>query len=222
MSIIVESRLSNSPFIETIMQGHTDSAGDIIRPAENCWHLVLRKLDGQTQILMVGSLTASGALSYTEGADLLWIKFKLGTFMPSLPAKAIMDKETILPEATKNSFWLGDTVWQFPDFENADTFVDWLVRAKLIAFDPLVSEALQTQDTILSARTTRHRFLQITGLSQKHIQQLERAKKAATLLAQGVSILETVFRLGYYDQPHLTRSLKHFFGYTPAQMRKPQ
>ncbi len=47
---------------------------------------------------------------------------------------------------------------------------------------------------------------------------LDRARQAADLLAQGVSILDTVDQAGYADQPHLTRSLKHFIGQTPAQI----
>jgi methylphosphotriester-DNA--protein-cysteine methyltransferase len=64
----------------------------------------------------------------------------------------------------------------------------------------------------------RHRFLQATGQTQSHIRQYERAIKAASLLRHGVSILDTVFEAGYFDQPHLTRSLKHFLGFTPAQI----
>ncbi len=33
-----------------------------------------------------------------------------------------------------------------------------------------------------------------------------------------MSILDTVERAGYFDQPHLTRSLKRFIGQTPAQI----
>jgi AraC-like DNA-binding protein len=64
----------------------------------------------------------------------------------------------------------------------------------------------------------RHRFLRATGVSQNHIYQIERAQRAAALLQQGVSILDTVYELGYYDQPHLTRSLRQWVGYTPAQL----
>jgi hypothetical protein len=35
---------------------------------------------------------------------------------------------------------------------------------------------------------------------------------------QGNSILETVELTGYADQAHLTRSLKHLIGKTPAQI----
>jgi methylphosphotriester-DNA--protein-cysteine methyltransferase len=47
---------------------------------------------------------------------------------------------------------------------------------------------------------------------------MKRAQRAAALLEQGVSILDTVHEVGYFDQPHLTKSLKCFVGKTPAQI----
>ena len=64
--------------------------------------------------------------------------------------------------------------------------------------------------------------MQATGLTRSRIFQMERAQKAADLLQQGSSILDTVSELGYFDQPHLTRSLKHWVGYTPAQVVQAQ
>jgi len=84
--------------------------------------------------------------------------------------------------------------------------------------DPVVNAALQGQLQDTPSRTVRHRFLRATGLTQSHIHQFERAKRAAALLEQGVSILDTVHEAGYFDQPHLTRSLKHLIGQTPAQI----
>jgi methylphosphotriester-DNA--protein-cysteine methyltransferase len=92
------------------------------------------------------------------------------------------------------------------------------VREEILTFDPLVEAVLQGEPTDLSPRTVRHRFLRATGLTQSHILQFERAQQAAHLLQQGRSILETVFEAGYFDQPHLTRGLKQFIGYTPAQI----
>jgi methylphosphotriester-DNA--protein-cysteine methyltransferase len=70
----------------------------------------------------------------------------------------------------------------------------------------------------MASRTVRYRFLRSTGLTQSYIRQFERAQRAEALLKQGVAILDTVHELGYFDQPHLTRSLKQFVGYTPAQI----
>jgi hypothetical protein len=37
-------------------------------------------------------------------------------------------------------------------------------------------------------------------------------------LRQGISILDAVHELEYFDQPHLTRSLRRWVGYTPAEI----
>lgn len=217
MGFVYEERPSDSPFIESITHGWTVGSGSTIRPAETNWHMVFVRYNGKMQPLFVGPLLTSGMVSYTEGAEILWLKFKLGTFMPHLPARNFLDSETMLPEAASNSFYLKGSAWQFPDFENVDTFVDKLVREDVLVRDPVVNAVLQGHPQDVASRTVRHRFLRATGLTQTHIFQYERAKQAATLLQQGVPILDTVHELGYFDQPHLTRALKRFIGYTPGQ-----
>jgi hypothetical protein len=160
-------------------------------------------------------------VSVPEGAELLWIKLKLGAFMPHLPARHMLDTETTLPGAASNSFWLHGSAWQFPDYENVDTFVSQLAAEEVLVHDPLVIDALQDPPPELSARTIRHRFLRATGLTQGQIRQFERAQRASELLQLGTSILDTVFDAGYSDQPHLTRSLKRWIGHTPAQLSRP-
>ena len=95
-----------------------------------------------------------------------------------------------------------------------------LVREGVLAHDAAVTAALQDQPPDVPARTLRHRFLRATGLTQGRIRQVERAKRAAALLRQGVSILDTVHAAGYFDQPHLTRALKRWIGYTPAYLAR--
>ncbi len=218
MSIIHEERMSDSPYVESITRGRTISSGSSIRPAEVHWHMVFVKVNDRALPLVVGPLSASGIAAWGEGAEILWIKFKLGTFMPHLPVKHCMDSETLLPEAACKSFWLNSSTWQFPDFENVETFVDKLVREDVLVCDPVVNAALKDHLPEMSPRTVRHRFLQATGLTQSHIRQMKRAQQAAASLQQGNSIADTIFEAGYFDQPHLTRSLKQFIGYTPAQI----
>jgi hypothetical protein len=218
MSIIYEERSSDSPYVETITRGWTVSDGSAIRPAETHWHMVFVRHDGRAQPLVVGPWTGAGVASWGKDAEILWIKFKLGTFMPHLPVRHLLDRETILPGAAQQSFWLKSSAWRFPDFDNVETFVDRLARDELLVCDPVVNAALRNQLPDISARTVRHRFLRATGLTQSHIHQMKRAQQAAALLQQGVSILDTVFEAGYYDQSHLTRSLKRFVGYTPAEI----
>jgi len=211
-------RRSDSPLVERVQQARVASTGSTIRPAEIHWHMVLARYRGEARLVLAGPLTSSGVVSVPEGAELLWIKLKLGAFMPHLPARHMLDTETTLPGAASNSFWLYGSAWQFPDYENVDTFVNRLVAEEVLAHDPLVNDVLQDRPPELSVRTIRHRFLRATGLTQGQIRQFGRAQQAAGLLQQGATILDTVDEAGYYDQPHLTRSLRHWIGHTPAQI----
>jgi AraC-like DNA-binding protein len=218
MITTLDERFLDTPYVEAISLGQTLSDGSTIRPAESNWHMVLVDEKGCTRCYFVGPLTTSGHVSWEAGAEIIWIRFKLGTFMPHLPLKGFLDIETVLPEASSQSFWLKSSAWQFPDYEHVDIFIDRLVRAEILMRDPLIDAALQDEALEIAPRTVRHRFVQATGMTQNHIRQIGRAQQAAAMLKQGVSILDTVDHLGYFDQPHLTRSLKQWVGYTPRQL----
>ncbi len=217
MTIVFQERLSDSPYIETVTRGYTTTDGCAVRPAENNWHLVITRFRDAFQTHIVGPWEASGRVTYPRGAEVLWIRFKLGTFMPALPTRQILNTEIEVPGGAGDSFWLGCSIWQLPNFESADTFVHQLVRNDVLAWDPLVQAMQRDEPLDLSPRTLRHRFLRATGLTRNHVRQVERARRAAALLQEGLSILDTVDELGYFDQPHLTRALKRFVGRTPAQ-----
>jgi Helix-turn-helix domain len=219
MSILYEQRSSESPYVESITHGRTADDGSAVRPAESRWHMVVTRQEGDdARTFVVGPLTTSGVASWTEGAEILWVRFGLGTFMPHLPVMNSLDKEMVLPGATDRSFWLGGSAWKFPDHENVETFVERLVRNGLLVRDPIVKAALEGRPQALSPRTLRHRFLRATGLSQSRVLGIERAGRTAALLRRGVSISDAVHEEGYFDQPHLTRSLKRWVGHTPAQI----
>jgi AraC-like DNA-binding protein len=180
--------------------------------------MVVTKQKDKIYLTVRGPETKAMPAPIPEDAEFFGVNFKLGTFMPHLPARELVDGEVNLPEAASRSFWLHGAAWQFPDFENADTFIDRLVREGLLVREPVVDAALQGQLKDLSLRSIQRRFLQATGLTHSAVRQIQRARQAVALLQQGVSILDTVYELGYFDQPHLTRSLKHFVGQTPAQI----
>jgi len=104
MSLISEERASDSPYVEKVMRGWTLSEGTSIRPAEICWHMVFVKHPGGSQALVVGPLTTSGIASWGEGAEILWIQFKLGVFMPHFPTRNYLNGEQVLPDASSQRF----------------------------------------------------------------------------------------------------------------------
>lgn len=219
MTILFEERRSDSPYIETVTHGYTPQSGITIRPSEEHWHMCIVRVNGHVMPVVTGPLMTSGTVTYGAGAEILWIKFRLGVFMPHLPPKAFVDREAALPEAACESFWLHGSTWQYPNYENAETFIERLAKQEALVADPVVTAVLQERSVHdLSPRTLRHRFQHATGLTQTHIFQAERAKKATTLLKKGTPILDVIDQLGYFDQPHLTRSIKRFIGNTPAQL----
>jgi AraC-like DNA-binding protein len=220
MSQYFEGRPSDSPYVEMIWRGQAGSDYFPVCPADVRWNMLLLRHNDRVKVSIEGPLTRARPTRQPEGAEWLVIKFKLGAFMPHLPVRTLLDAEAVLPKGAHKSFWLKGATWQLPDFENVETFVSHLVRDELLLRDPLVSAVLQDQPQSMSFRTVRRRFLMATGLTPKLIQQIDRAQQAAAILAQGVPIIEAAYQAGYADQPHMTRSLKHFIGHTPAQIAR--
>jgi hypothetical protein len=218
MTFIAEGRLSDSPYVDSIWQGQADADHTLMCPADGRWNLSFTNLNGRVEICVEGPMTQAVPKTHLDGVDWLVIKFKLGVFLPGVSSREYLDSAAVLPDATRQSFWLNSSTWEIPNFENADTFVDWLVRSDAVQLNPVVSTALQDHPQPVAERTLRHHFLRTTGLTQSHVRQIERARDAMSLLQHDVPILDVVARLNYADQPHLTRSLKRFMGYTPTQV----
>jgi AraC-like DNA-binding protein len=218
MLFTFEERPSDSPFVERIWRAHSERAGSFLSVAASHWEMVVTRQNGKTILTVRGPETKATPLHCSADGEWLGIRFKLGTVMPHLPASHLVDAGVNLPDAGRRSFWLHCSAWQFPDFEDADTFVERLVRSGLLIREGVVQAALQGHLKDRSLRTAQRHFLRTTGLTHSTVRQIERARYATTLLRQGLSILDVVYEAGYYDQPHLTRALKHFIGLTPAQI----
>jgi AraC-like DNA-binding protein len=215
----MEGRASDSSFVESVWRTRSVEAGSFISAAAVHCGIVLTKYDDKTTITVRGPETKATPAAFPAGVEFFGIVFKFGTFMPHLPAKLLMDRNDLnLPEANHNAFWLHGSVWEFPTFENADTFIERLVREDLLVHEPVVDAAVQGHPLDLSLRAVQYRFLHATGLTQSTVHQIGRARQAAALLEQGSSILDTVYEAGYFDQAHLTRSLKRYMGQTPKQI----
>jgi hypothetical protein len=176
---------------------------------------------GTARLTVRGPETKASAARIPEDALFFGVVFSLGTFMPILPPGRLVDRSLTLPPATKTSFWLDGSRLELPNPDNVDAFVDWLVRAGLLAHDPVASAALQGGVPALSTRSVQRRVSRATGLTAGSVRQIKRAQRAVELLSQGVSPLDVAHHAGYADQPHLTRSLKRLVGRTPSQIALP-
>jgi hypothetical protein len=218
-----EARPSDSPFIKQVWHIQNEEESDFTSIAESHSEIVITRHEGQIMVAVRGPETIATPAIVPANFECFGIVFKLGTFMPTLLPKNLMDRrDAYLPPASPNSFLLDSATWEIPTFENADTFVERLIREGLLVHDPLVEAVLQGDPPAYSPRALQYRFVRATGLSQKVIQQIQRAKHAAALLENGLPILDTVEATGYFDQSHLTNSLKRFLGKTPAQITQPE
>ena len=221
MLFTFEERLSDSPFIERIWRAQSERTGDFLSVAASQWEMVVSEYQGQRTLTVRGPETKATSMHVSlVGGAFFGIVFKHGAFMPRFPVGDLVDGDLDLPDASSQSFWLNGSACQFPDYENADTFVQRLVRQGLLVCDPIIGPVLRSEPQELSPRSIQRHFVQATGLTQGSIWKIERARQATILLQQGISILDTVERLGYSDQAHLSRALKYLIGKTPMQIIK--
>jgi hypothetical protein len=218
MIVDLDGRPSDSPFVESIYWARSEGGGSFTSIAASQWEMVMTKQKGKVTLSLRGPETKASSAAIPEDAEFLGITFKHGLFMPSLPVYELVDREIHLTATGKNSFELFGDTWEFPTSENAEVFINRLLRKDMLAHDQLVDDVMRGKSLDMSLRSIQRRFLHVTGLTYKTIQQIERARQALSLLQNGEPILDTAYLLGYFDQPHLTRSLKLYAGKTPAQI----
>jgi AraC-like DNA-binding protein len=214
-----ESRASDHPFVEKVWRCHSDRADTFHSVAANSFEMAITQLKGRRFLTLRGPETAATTLNCPAEGEWVCIRFKAGTFMPGFLPGNLRDRNDVtLPTATAHSFWLNGSAVEYPGFDNAEYFVKRLAKSGILARNPIVEDVLLRRLKKLSLRSAQRHFLGSTGVTYARFRQIERARYATILLREGVSILDVVSRLGYFDQAHLTRSLRLFIGETPANI----
>ena len=95
MSSHFEGRESDSPYIEAVWRGRAGSDYAPICPASGHWHLLFLKQNGRVNVSVEGPLTEATPVTQAEGTEWFGVTFQLGS----------------------SSF-------QFPDYDNVETFVE--------------------------------------------------------------------------------------------------
>ena len=214
-------RASDHPFIEKVWRCHSDRADKFLSIAANTFETAITRLAGKTFLTLRGPETTAASVNCPAEGEWVWIHFKPGTFMPRfLPGTLRDHNDVTLPHATERSFWLNGSALQYPDFENAETFVHHLARRGLLVRDPVVADMLRRNPRELSQRSQQRHFLRSTGVTYATFRQIERARYATALLKDGASILDVVATAQYFDQAHLTtRTLPPIHRRIPGQNR---
>jgi Helix-turn-helix domain len=214
----LEARSSRSPLVAQTWQARSEPEESFISVAATHWEMVVTRRRGAARLTVRGPETRATVMPIPQDAEFLGIEFNAGTFMPDLPPGRLVDRTLTLPQVSHGSFWLDGAAWELPGPDNADAFVDRLVRAGLVVHDPIVPEALDGEVAGFSTRSVERRVARATGLTRGAIERIRRAERAVELLARGAPPSDVARRTGYADQSHLTRSLKRFVGQTPSQL----
>lgn len=208
-----------------------DPEDSFISVAGTNWEIVVTRQAASTWLTVRGPETKASAAGIPRDAEFFGITFTLGTFMPHLDMRRLVDGDLTAPPASRDAVWLDGSAWELPTPDNADVFVERLVRAGLLIHDPVAAAALRADDDSdagepgrhdevggFSTRTVERRVARATGMTRGTIRQIRRAQRAAALLDEGVAALEVARRVGYADQPHMSRSVKRLVGLTPSQI----
>jgi len=214
-------RPSDSPFIERVWRCHSEGGGPFVSVASTHWEFVVSRVAGQVMFTLRGPETQPREVFCPPEGEWFAIRFKAGSFMPALPVSRLANGNDVnLPGAFRGRFRLDGSAFEIPDFDNAEVFVDRLVRRGLLLRDGAVAAALEGDASALNARTAQRRFRLATGMSHSALRQIERARRATLLLREGMPPSEVAHEAGYFDQAHLTRSLRRLIGLTPGSIAR--
>ncbi len=200
MDAFFEGRSSDSPYIEMIWHGYFNERYAPTCPADERWNMLFTRRGRSVDVTVEGPTTNAVYKAGRPECEFLVIKFKLGTYIRQLPAGNYVNTDVELPSVTGRSFRLHGSTLQYPDYENIESFVEQLVRRGLLIREPVVDAALRAESPLpISDRTMRRRFLQATGLRRGTVRVIERARRAAGLLEQGLAPADAAFEAGYSD-----------------------
>jgi hypothetical protein len=214
----IESRPSDSPYIERVWRSRSQGVDRMTSIATSHWDLVIWQQRGQVNVAVQGPESAASPAPVPKDATFFGISFALGTSMPHLAINRLVDGSAEIPDVTRRSFWLKGSSWHLPGYDNAEAFVGRMVREDVLAHDPIVAAVLGGVSPGVSERTIQRRFVAATGLTRGAIRQIDRARQTAVLIQEGVPVHDVIHRLGYFDQPHLARSLARYIGRTATQL----
>ena len=216
----VIDRSSDSVHVERVWRSEGGDARRMLSVANSNWELVIVHARGEVDVVIRGPETRTTLVQIPELEAALGIVFAHGTVMPHLPVGRLVDSAVRANASVRRVSLAGDS-WELPTFESAEDLVGRLARDGLLRRDALVSEvAAGADDHGLTVRSVQRRVASSTGLTTGAIRQIERARHAAMLLQAQVPALDVVHRLGYYDQPHMARSLSRFIGRTATELQR--
>ncbi len=209
------------PLVQRVWSASCDAATGFASAAKAYSMICFARGDDGVTVHLKGPETRGSLMTCPQGWGFFGVELRPGAYLPLHPPAGQTDfRDTVLPTLPSGRFLLDNREWEMPSEQNVDVFVDRLVRAGLLIFDPFVDEIRHGERPRgMSERTAQLRFRRATGISHRKLAGIEQARYAARLLAAGSSIADVINAAGYYDHPHLTRAMRWATGQTPSELR---
>lgn len=205
-----EHRPSDSPLIERVWRSRSVDTTTMTSIARAHWDFVFWEGPDGRHAGVQGPESAASQEPVPAGAEFVGVRLALGAFLAGLPVPSLIDRFVALPVDGR---WLhldGERI-ATPRYEDAEQFVALLVRKELLAVsDP--------SDERTTDRTRQRRYRAAVGLPRRTVRQIERAQDAAVRLRAGEPPAAVAQEAGYFDQPHLARSLRRFIGPSATEL----
>lgn len=209
---------SASPTIRCRWRAFVEEPGEYRVPASECWDIsFIRRVDGSFAAELGGPSFSSRVPDSRLGESYWGLQLAPHAAFAGVDKAALLGRTVALP-VDGSEFAIGGVRLAIPSWVELEDLVRQLLTAGLLVVDEHVRRALDGDNNGYSPRSWQRRFRQVTGLSRKQIEQLDRADRALVLLRRGLSPSDAAAAAGYADQSHLTRSLRLIRGRTPAQI----
>ncbi len=220
-NLFEEIRQADSPFVVSVRHAlYRGAVREIVTP-DGSWDLLfMRHGDSPWRVIQTGQIAAPVEVASEAGDEMLSIAFKPEVYMLRTPGRMTFNQGLGRPVEGKCDFRIDNERFEIPDFESTEQLVAALVRKGVLERDPVVALALRGAPQRLEERSIQRHFADVTGMSLKTFQLIERAQAAAQLLRENHSPSQVAAALGFTDQAHLTHSLKRTLGVTPGQIPK--
>ena len=162
--------------------------------------------------MLAGQQTRFLEVPYQAGTSAVVISFTASAYLVGLKSDELLDATIMLKNKDDSHFMLLDKIFPFPDYDTAEAVVQAMVSSGILRQDDVVASVLEGQPKAMSSRTMQRHFHEVTGVSRKGLDKIQRAQNAVKMLQAGTASAKVAAEVGYTDQAHLTKDLKKIMG----------
>ncbi|WP_049565717.1 helix-turn-helix domain-containing protein [Nonomuraea sp. SBT364] len=221
MGLIFNAVAGELPLVQRVWSASCDATTGFSSAVKSSTMIAFARGGDALTVHVKGPETRGTSMTCPEGSEFFGVELRLGAYLPLYPPSGLSDlRDALLPTLPGGRILLDNQGWEMPTAQNVEVFVDRLVRAGLLFFDPLVDEIRHGERPRgMSERIAQIRFRRAVGISHRKLASIEQARHAAQLLTAGRSITDVVAAGGYYDQSQLARAMRWATGHTPGELR---